>query len=108
MTRRKKDLAKEMREYILVSYLIDGETWLHGLGGLAVYYLSSTPFEILDDGYTTKFRLGMVFVTWCIFKLDCYVTCCRAFHIIIIANDISHLRIKMISWSWGVGDVTKL
>ena len=29
MTRRKKHLAKEMRLYILVSYVIDGETWLN-------------------------------------------------------------------------------
>ena len=28
-------------------------------------------------------------------------------HIIIVANYISHLGIKMISWRWVVGDVTK-
>ena len=69
MTRRQKYLAKEIRAYILVSRVIDGETQFHDLGGIYVSYLSYTPFEQLDDGYTTECRLGMIFVTWCIFKL---------------------------------------
>ena len=59
-----------MRAYILVSHVIDGETWLHDLGGGYVSYISYIPFEQLDDGYTTECRLGMKFVTWCIVKLD--------------------------------------
>ena len=58
-----------MRAYILVSYIIDGETWLHDLGGLALSYLSYIPFGELDYGYTTECILGMIFVTWCIFNL---------------------------------------
>ena len=38
-----KNIAKEMREYILVSHAINGETWLHDLGGLDVSYNSDTP-----------------------------------------------------------------
>ena len=78
MTRRQKYLAKEMRAYILVSQIIDGETWLHGLGGRSVSYLSYIPFEQLDDGYTTECILWMIFVTWFIVKLDFYVTLFRA------------------------------
>ena len=107
MTRRQKYLVKEMRAYILVSHVIDGETWLHDLGGVSVSFISYTPFEKLDDGYTTECRLGMRFVTWCIVKLDCYVTLYIACHIIIVSNDIIHLGIKMISGSWVVGEVTK-
>ena len=33
MTKRKKYLVKEMREYIFVSHVIDGDTWSHDLGG---------------------------------------------------------------------------
>ena len=98
MNRRKKYLAKEIRAYILVSRLIDGDTWLHDLGGVSVSYISYIPFERLDDGYKTECRLGMRFVTWCIVKLYCYVTLCSAFHILILANYISHMEIKMISW----------
>ena len=107
MTRRKKYLAKEMRTYFLVSHVIDGETQLHDLGGISVSYLSYIPFELLDDGYTNECRIGMIFVTWCIFKLYCYVTLFSACHILIVANYISHLGIKMISWRWLIGDVTK-
>ena len=107
MTIRQKYLAKEMRAYILVSNIVCGETWLHDLGVIYVSYISYIPFEQLDYGYTTKFILGMRFVTWCIVKLDCYVTLCSACDILIVANDIIHLGIKMISWSWVVGDVTK-
>ena len=96
MVRRKKDLAKEIRARILVSYVICGETWLYDLGGLAVYYLSYIPFYLLDDGYTTACRLGMIFVTWCIIYLDCYVTLCSACCILVVDNDIIHLGIKMI------------
>ena len=48
----------------------------------------------------------MRFVTWCIVKLDFYVTLCSPFHLIIVANDIIHMGIKMISWILLVGDVT--
>ena len=48
----------------------------------------------------------MRFVTWCIVKLDCYVNLCRACHILIVANAISHLGVKMISCRWVVSDVT--
>ena len=49
MIRRGKYIAKEMRVYILVSHVIDGETWLNDLGRLDVSYHSDTPFEPLDD-----------------------------------------------------------
>ena len=107
MTRRQKYLAKEMRAYILVSHVIYGKTWLNDLGGIYVSYISYIPFERLDDGYTTECRLGMRFVTWCIFKLNCYVTLFSACHILIVANYIIHMGIKMISRIWVVGDVTK-
>ena len=89
-----------------MSHVIDGETWLHDLGGLAVSYLSDIPYGLLDDAYTTECRLGMIFVTWCIVKLYCYVTLCSACHILIVANDIRHLGITMTSWSCGVDNVT--
>ena len=106
MTRRKKYLAKEIRAYILVSHVIFGNTWLHDLGGIYVSCLSYIPCERLDDGYTTECRLGMIFVTWCIVKLYFYVTLYSTFHILIVANYISHMGIKMIFCSWVVGDVT--
>ena len=95
-----------MRVYILVIHVIDGETLFHDLGDIYVSYLSYIPFERLDDRYTTECRLGIRIVTWCIVKLDCYVTLFSDFHILIVANDIRYLGIKMISWSWVVGDVT--
>ena len=107
MTRR-KNLAKEIRAYILESHVIDGETWLHDFGELAVSYHSDTPLEWIDYGYTTECRLGMRFFTCCIVKLYCHVTLCIVCHIIVLSNDISHLGIKVISWSWVVGDVTKI
>ena len=80
---------------------------MHDLGGIYVSYLSYITFKRIDDGYTTECRLGMRFFTWCIFELDCYVTLFSACNILIVANYISHLGIKMISWRWVVGDVTK-
>ena len=97
-----------MRAYDLVSCVIGGEIWLHDLGSISVCYLSDTLFEGLDDGYTTNCRPGMRFVTWCIVKLYCYITLCRAFHILIVANDISHMGIKTISCIWVVGDLTNM
>ena len=88
--------------------MIDGNTWLHYLGGLDVSYHSDTPFELLDNGYTTECRLGMRFVTWCIVKLYCHVTLCITCHILVVYNDIIHLGIKVILWSWVIGDVTKI
>ena len=64
-----KDLEKEMRAYILAIHVIDGGTWLHDLVGLGVSYHSDTPFERLDDKYTTECRLGMIFVNCYIVKL---------------------------------------
>ena len=93
---------------MLMSCVIDGETCLHDLGGIHVSYYSDTPFEQLDDRYTAECRLGMGFVTWCIFKLYCHVTLCITCHILIVSNDIIHLGIKVISWSWVVGNVTKI
>ena len=106
MIRRKKYLANKMRAYILVINVIYMETWLHDLGLLDVSYHSETPFELPDDRYKTECRLGMRFVTWCIFQLYCHVTLCINFHILILYHYISHLGIKVISWRWVVGDVT--
>ena len=100
-------MHKKRGRIFLVSHVIDGETWSHDLGGISVYYISYITFERLDDGYTNECRIGMIFVTLCILKLDFYVTLCRAFHIINVANDIIQLGINMISWSWVVGDLTK-
>ena len=69
-----KYLSKEMRAYILVSCVIDVETWLHDLEGIAFSYLSDIPYGRLYDGYTTECILGMIFVTLYIVKLYCYVT----------------------------------
>ena len=96
---KEKYPAKEMRAYILVSHVINGETWLHGLGGIDVSYHSDIP---------TGCILGMRFVTWCIVKIYCHVNLFINWNILIVSNDISHLGIKLISWSWLVGDVTKI
>ena len=80
----------------MVSYVIDRGTWLHDLGGLDFSYIIDIPFERLDGGYTTECRIGMVFFTWCIIKLDCYVTLCISSHILIVANNISHMEIILI------------
>ena len=74
---------------------------------MVVSYLSDIHFERFSAGDTTESRLSMIFFTWCIVKLYCYVTLFSACHILIVANDISHLGIKMISWRCVVGDVTK-
>ena len=63
-----------MRSSILVRYIIGGYTWLRYFWGLAASYLSYIHFEQLAGGDTTDSILGMIFVTWCIVKLDCYVT----------------------------------
>ena len=83
-----KELTKETREYIFESYVINGETWFHDLGGLAVYYLSDTPFEKLASGDITDCRLGMRLFTWYTVKLDGYVNFCSACQILILDNDI--------------------
>ena len=90
------------------SRVIDGETWFHDLGVLDVSYNLDTPFEQLDDGYTTECRIGIIFVTWCIVKLYCHVTLYITCHILIVSNNIIHLVIKVISWIWVVGDVNKI
>ena len=96
-----------MKAKFFVSRVIDKEKWLHYLGGGYVSYISYIPFERLDDGYKTECRLGVIFVTWCIVKLYFYVNLCSACHKLIVANDIRHLGIKVISWIWVVGDVTE-
>ena len=109
MTRRYKYLANKTRASILVSYAIGRETWLHDLfwgGGGYVYYLSYIHFELIYAGDRTDCIIGMLFVTWCIIKLYCYVTLCRDCLIIIVANDISNPGRKIISWIWGFCDVT--
>ena len=89
----------------MVSYVINEETQLHGLGGITLSYLSDIPFEQLDDGYTTECRPGMIFVTWYIVKLNCYVNFCHDYNIFIVANNISHIGVNRISWTRGVVDV---
>ena len=78
----------------MVGYVINGETWLHDLGGVDVSYISDIPFEILDYGYTADCILGIIFVTWCIVKLYFYVDLCSACHILILDNDIIRLEPK--------------
>ena len=56
---QKKNLAKEIRACILVSCVLDAEAWLHNLGELDVSYNAYIPFERLDYGYTTEFRIGV-------------------------------------------------
>ena len=90
--------AKEMRSYILVSYVIVDEAWLHYFGGISASYISDIYFDKLPSGDTTESRLRMIFVTWCIVKLDCYIILFRACIIIIVANYISHMSRNIISW----------
>ena len=97
-----------MRAYIFLCYIINGETWWHGLGGIDFFNHSYTPFERPNDRYTSEYRHGMRFVTWCIVKLYCRVTLCITCHILILSNDISHLGTKVISWIQVVRDVTKI
>ena len=95
-----------MRASILVRYSIGGETWLHDFMGIAVSYVSLIHFERISAVDTTECILGVVFFTWCIVKLYCYVTFCHACIIINIDNYIIHLGRQMILWSWVVCDVT--
>ena len=105
MKTSKKYHAKETRASILVRYVIVRETWLNDLGVLADSYLSDIHFERLADGDKTDSRIGMIFVNWCIFKLGCYVNFCHACLILIVANDIIHQGIKVVSWRWRVCDI---
>ena len=41
----KKSIAKEMKQSILVRYVISGETRLHDFGGLSDSYISDIHFE---------------------------------------------------------------
>ena len=91
----------------MVSYVIYRETWLHDLGGIAVSYLSEILVKQLGGGYTTECILRMRFVNRFIVKLYCHVTFCSSCLILIVANDIIHLKRKTISWRWGVDYVTK-
>ena len=81
---------------------------MHGLGELVVSYHSETPFEVLDDRYTTECRLGMMFVTWFIVKLYWHVNLCITCHILIVSYDIHHMGIKVVSWIWVVSYVTNI
>ena len=69
MPRRQNDIAKEIRAYILVSYVIYRETWLNDLGDIDVTFISDITFRLLDEGYTTECIIGMIFGTWFIIKL---------------------------------------
>ena len=51
--------------------------------GITVSYLLYIPFEKLSARDTTGCRLGVILVTWCIFKLDCCVNLCITCLIII-------------------------
>ena len=107
MIRRQKDIVKEITAYILVSYVIDDETWLHDSVRLVISYFLYIPSELLDDGYKTECRLDMIFFTWCFVKLYCYVALFSTCNMLSVYNYISHMGIKMISWSWVVCEVTK-
>ena len=74
-------------------YVINGETWLNYFGGQDVYYLSDIHFGLLASGYTTGYILGLRFVNWCIVKLYCNVTFCRAFLIIIVGRILIKINI---------------
>ena len=87
-------------------HVINGEKWLHYLGGIVASYLSDIHVERLAARDTTECRLGMIFFTWCIVELDCFVNLCQACIISIVANDIIHTGRKMISWIWRVCDIT--
>ena len=54
-----KYLAKEMGVFILVRYVICGDKWLHGFGGLAASYISDKHFEQLAAGNKTECSLGV-------------------------------------------------
>ena len=76
-----------MRASILMRYSIGGKTWLHNFMGISVSCISVIQFERLADVYTTDFILGVTFFTWCVVKLDCYVTFCSACIVLIVDND---------------------
>ena len=61
MNRRKNYPANQMRETILVRYIIGRETWLHNFEGFDNSSLSDINFGQLSYGDTTEFRLGMIF-----------------------------------------------
>ena len=88
-----KYFAKEMRASILVRYVISGEKWLHDFGGISVFYLSGIQFEQLVCLDSTECRPKIIFVSWCIIKLD--FNLCRAFLIRNVNNDISRLGRKL-------------
>ena len=73
---------------------------------MVVSYLSDIHFERFSAGDTTESRLSMIFFTWCIVKLYCYVTLFKYCLILIVANGTSHMGRKMVSRRWGVCDIT--
>ena len=77
------------------------------LGGLLfpIFYTYSLK---KSSGDTTECILGMIFVTWCILKLDFYVTLWSTCLILIVYNYIIHIGRKMISWIWLVGDIAMI
>ena len=83
MAINQKYIAREMRASSLARYVIVGETWLNDFGGLSASYFSDIHFERLADGYTIECRLGIIFVTWCIAKLNCHVNFCHTCLLII-------------------------
>ena len=49
-----KNSANEMRNPILVRYVISGETWFHYFGGRDVSYISDLQYELIAAGDTTE------------------------------------------------------
>ena len=97
-----------MSASIFVRYVINKEIWLHYFLGHYVYYVSYIYFELLAAGDTTECILGMIFVNWCIVKLNCIVDFHIACIILSVVNDTGHMKRKMISCTWGVGYVTMI
>ena len=58
MNRKKKHLEKEIRAYILVIRVINGDTWLHDLGGLDVSYIQTRPLNDLMMDTQLSIKLG--------------------------------------------------
>ena len=88
-----------------MSYLIGEDAWLHDFWGIYVSCISGIHFGQVTAGDTTRCRLGVVFASWCIVKLDFYVVFCSTILVLVVSNYIMNMGIKMISWIWGVCDV---
>ena len=79
---------------------------MHNFGGRVVTYLSDIPYEQLASEDTTDNRLGLRFGIRRMFKLYLYVTFLSDCIILVVANDISNLGSKIISYIWGVVYIT--